>query len=66
MGAPPIASFTRLIHSLNPALVCSERGYVQHLEAHGVGLREQPVVPLLNHVLGPDRKVGTQLLCSVC
>lgn len=36
---------------------CSERGYVQHLGTHGVSLREQPVVPLLNHVLGADRKV---------
>lgn len=39
-------------------LLPSERGYVEHLAAHGVALREQPAVPLLNHVLGADRKVG--------
>ena len=28
-----------------------------HLAAHGMTLREQAAVPLLNHVLGEDRKV---------
>lgn len=44
-------------------LLPSERGYVDHLGAHGVALREQPAVPLLNHVLGADRKVGWGLVC---
>ena len=34
-----------------------EREYVAHLAAHGMTLREQAAVPLLNHVLGEDRKV---------
>ncbi|PRW60362.1 DEAD-box ATP-dependent RNA helicase 17 [Chlorella sorokiniana] len=42
-------------------LLPSERGYVEHLHARGVSLREQPVVPLLNHVLGADRKAGIDL-----
>ncbi|KAL4427451.1 hypothetical protein ABPG77_000740 [Micractinium sp. CCAP 211/92] len=42
-------------------LLPSERGYVEHLAAHGVVLREQPAVPLLNHVLGADRKAGKDL-----
>ena len=48
--------------ALHPLVHCSERGYVQHLAAHGVSLREQPAVPLLNHVLGADRKVR----CWLC
>lgn len=38
-------------------LLPSERAYIEHLKAHGVAVHEQPAVPLLNAVLGADRKV---------
>jgi hypothetical protein len=46
-------------------LCCSEREYVEHLAAHGVRLREAAAAPMLNAVLGADRKVrrGVSGLC---
>ena len=41
-------------------LLPTEKGYVQHLGAHGLALREQPAVPLVNGLLGADRKVGAR------